>query len=62
MNLLWTQNGNSIHDPDGEIEVIVLGDKDNKSFTRALCHVLNSTPDHKLSRDHEEMDMRGVPR
>ena len=64
MSRLWTVYSEPdylwIKDPDSDTRVVI-DNPLNISFARALCHVLNSTPLHKLRRTIEEMDQRGVP-
>jgi hypothetical protein len=61
---LWTVHSERdvlyIQDPHSETRVYI-NDPTNIRFARALCHVLNSTPIHKLHRTMEEMTSRGIP-
>jgi hypothetical protein len=55
---LWTQNGNVIINPSGEVKVIVT----DRRFARVICNLINSSPCWKLESTDENMDFRGIPR
>lgn len=62
MSTLWEAENRdgyqTVHSPDKKTVLFLF----DKRFARALTHILNSTPIHKLQRSEEEMDQRGVPR
>ena len=53
--------------PDGRTHLQIFHRADTgwiapSRIERALCHILNSTPAHKLEMSEEEMDRRGLPK